>query len=131
VSAFTEAASRWRLGSALAQISSAPVGTSFAFELNEPANLTLAFARVLSGRRANGRCVAPSRTNGSRPKCKRSVSVGGLAISGHAGRNKVGFQGRLSRARRLTPGNYAATVTRRAAHGARTLTHSLSFTILP
>jgi hypothetical protein len=131
VSAFSEAASRWRLGSALANISRAPVGTSFAFELNEPANLTLAFAHVLPGRRANGKCVALSRANGSRPKCNRSLPVGGLAISGHAGRNKVVFQGRLSRARKLTPGNYTATVTTPGARGVRALTRSLSFTILP
>jgi hypothetical protein len=130
VSAFSETASRWRLGSAPAQISSAPVGTSFVFELNEPASLTLAFAHVLPGRRANGRCVAPSRANGSRPKCKRSVSAGDLAVSGHAGRNKVAFQGRLSRARKLTPGNYTATVTTPGTRAVKTLTRSLSFTIV-
>jgi IPT/TIG domain len=131
VSAFNEAASRWRLGSALPHISSAPVGTSFVFELNEPANLGLAFAHVLPGRRVNGRCVALSAANRSRPKCKRSVPAGSLPISAHAGRDKVGFQGRLSRTRKLTPGNYAATVTTRGAHAVRTLTRSLGFTILP
>jgi hypothetical protein len=131
VSAFSESASRWRLGSALAHISSAPVGTSFTFELNGPTNLALAFARVLPGRRVNGRCVALGGANRSRPKCKRSVPAGSLPISGHAGRNKVGFQGRLSPVRKLTPGNYTATVTTPGARAVKTLTRSLSFTILP
>jgi len=108
-----------------------PVGTSFAFELNEPANLALAFARVLPGRRANGRCVAHSGANRSRPKCKRSVPAGSLPISAHAGRDKVRFQGRLSGARKLTPGNYTATVTMSVPHGTRTLTRPLTFTIVP
>jgi IPT/TIG domain len=131
VSAFSESASRWRLGSALAHISSVPVGTSFAYELNEPADLALAFARVLPGRRVNGRCVALGRANRSRPKCNRPSPAGSLAITGHAGRNKIGFQGRLSRAAKLTPGNYTATVTTPGARGVKTLTRSLSFTILP
>jgi hypothetical protein len=130
VSAFTESASRWRLGSALPHISSAPVGTSFAFELNEPANLSLAFAHVLPGRRANGRCVAVSGANRGRPRCKRSVPAGSLPISGHAGRDNVGFQGRLSGASKLTPGNFTATLSARSAHGAGPLTRSLSFTIV-
>ncbi len=131
VSAFTEAVGRWRLGSALPHIASTPVGTSFTFELNEPANLALAFARVLPGRRANGRCVVPSGANRNMPKCKRSVRAGTLPISAHAGRDMVRFEGRLSRARKLTPGNYTATVTTRVAHGTRTLTRPLTFTIVP
>jgi hypothetical protein len=130
VSAFTESVNRWRLGGAPAHISIAPVGTSFVFELNEPANLALAFAHVLPGRRANGQCVALSGANRSRPKCKRAVSAGSLPISGHAGRDEVSFQGRLSRASKLTPGNYTATLTTRGAHGAGPLTRSLSFTIV-
>jgi hypothetical protein len=130
VSAFSEAANRWRLGSALAHISSAPVGTSFIFELNEPANLALAFAHVLSGRRVNGRCVAPSSANRTRAKCKRAVPGGSLPVAGHAGRDKVSFQGRLSRAKKLAPGDYTATVVTEGTHG-KALTRSLSFTILP
>ena len=130
VSAFTESASRWRLGSALPHISSVPVGTSFAFELNEPANLSLAFARILPGRRVNGRCVAVNGANRGRPRCKRSMPAGSLPISGHAGRDTVGFEGRLSGARKLTPGNFTATLTTRGTNGPRPLTRSVSFTIV-
>jgi len=130
VSAFSESASRWRLGGAPAHISSAPLGTSFVFDLNEPANLALAFAHVLSGRRVNGRCVAPGSANRGRPKCKRAVPSGSLPVAGHAGRDKVSFQGRLSRAKKLAPGDYTATVVTAGTH-ARAQTRSLSFTILP
>ena len=131
VTGFSESAGQWRLGSSLPHISSAPVGTAFAFRLNEPASVALTFMRVLPGRRAGGRCVAPSHGNGGRPKCKRNVIVGSLAVSGHAGSNTVGFQGRLSRTRKLTRGHYTASVTTRDSHGLITLTRSLSFTIVP
>jgi hypothetical protein len=131
VTGFKESSSRWRLGSALAQISRAPVGTTFAFTLSATANVSLTFMRALPGRRAGGSCVAPSHRNGAKPRCKRYVPAGSLAVSGHAGLDKVRFQGRLSRTRRLTPGSYTATVTARDSHGSKALARSLSFTILP
>ena len=76
-------------------------------------------------------CVAPSRRNSAKPRCKRFVPAGSLAVAGHAGLDKVGFQGRLSRTTKLTPGNYTATVTARDSHGPKALARSLSFTILP
>lgn len=93
--------------------------------------MALAFAHVSTGRRANGRCVALSHADRTKPKCKRSVPDGSLPISGHAGRDKVGFQGRLSRTAKLAAGNYTATLTTKSADGTRTLTRPLSFTILP
>jgi hypothetical protein len=119
------------MGSALPHISSAPVGTTFTFSLNEVADVALTFNRVLPGRRETGSCVAPSKTNRGRPRCNRSVIVGSLALPGHAGTDTIRFQGRLSRSRQLTPGNYTVSVTSHDSHGLKTLTRSLSFTILP
>jgi hypothetical protein len=131
VTGFKQSSARWRLGSALAHISSAPVGTTFAFTLSASANVSLTFMRALPGRRAGRSCVAPSHRNSTKPRCKRYVPAGSVAVPGHAGLDKVGFQGRLSRTKKLTPGSYTATVTARDSHGAKALARSLSFTILP
>jgi len=131
VTGFSESAGRWRLGSSLQHIGSTPLGTAFAFRLNEPASVALTFTRVLPGRRAGGRCVALSHRNRGRPKCKRNMIVGSLAVSGHAGSNTVRFRGRLSPTSKLTPGDYTASVTTRDSHGLKTLTRSLNFTIVP
>lgn len=131
VSGFGESTGRWRLGSSLPHISSVPLGTRFSFSLNEPASVGLTFMRVLPGRRVSGKCLASRHQNRSRPKCKRNVSAGSLAVPGHAGLNTIRFQGRLSSAKKLTPGNYTVAVTTRDSLGLRTLTRSLSFAVVP
>ncbi len=130
VTGFSESATKWRLGSALPHISSTPVGTTFAFTLNEPANVAVTFLQLLPGRRSSGHCVTPSRGNRRKPRCQRHVVAGSLAFAGHAGSNKVRFQGRLSRSTRLSPGSYTVSVTARDSHGPGTLTRSLAFTIV-
>jgi IPT/TIG domain len=129
VSGFRESVSSWRRGRSLPHIASAPVGTSFAFSLNEPASLGLTFTRVVPGRRVGGKCVAPSRQNGGKARCKREVNAGAIAVSGHAGLNSVRFQGRLSSTKKLALGSYRARLTRRGSHGVETLTRALSFSI--
>jgi hypothetical protein len=133
-SGFSESASRWRRGSALPRISSAgkpPLGTTFSFTLNEPATVSFSFTQRVPGRRVKGRCVAVGQRNAGEPKCKRTVSVGSLGLAGHAGLDKVRFQGRLSSAKTLKPGSYTVTITARDSHGLASLPHSLTFTIIP
>ncbi len=129
--AFSQSAPRWRLGTSLPHIARTPVGTTFAFELNEAGSLALVFTHVLPGRRVRGSCVAPGQSNQSKPRCKRRLSAGSLALAGHAGLNKVSFQGRLSRTKRLAPGNYVVALTTHDSHGLKALTPSLSFAALP
>jgi hypothetical protein len=131
VTGFKQSAARWRRGSALPHISSVPVGTTFAFGLNETANVSLSFVRVAAGRRVGGKCVAPSPRNRNRAKCRRNVTAGTLPVAGHAGLDKVRFQGHLSRAKQLSPGSYTVSIAARGAKGSRRLTRSLAFTILP
>jgi hypothetical protein len=130
VSGFSESASRWRLGSSLPHIASTPVGTTFSFRLNEAGNIALSFIRTLPGRRAGKSCVAPNAKNRSHAKCKRTVGAGTLPVAAHAGLNKVGFQGRLSKTKKLSPGAYGVSITIRGSHGSRSLTKPLSFTIV-
>ena len=57
------------------------------------------------------------------------VGAGSLPLSGHAGTNKVVFQGRLSRTRSLAPGMFEVVVNGRDARGVQAVSRPLSFTI--
>ncbi len=131
VTGFSQSAARWRRGGSLPHISSAPVGTTFSFSLNEQATVTFTFTQSLPGRRAHGSCVAPSRGNAHKPSCRRTVVVGSFGTSGKTGLNKMRFQGRLSSTKALKPGSYAVSITAHDARGLKAVSRSLSFTIVP
>jgi Big-like domain-containing protein/lactonase family protein with 7-bladed beta-propeller/WD40 repeat protein len=76
-------------------------GTAFSFTLNEAARVTFTFTQ-----RGHRR------------------SRGALTIAGHAGKNKLAFNGRINRHTTLKPGNYTVTIT------AGTSTRRLTFTIV-
>jgi hypothetical protein len=100
---------RWRLGNRAARVSKEkpPIGTTFSFSLDEPAAVTFGFARGGGGGRA-----------------------GALAFEGHAGTNRVAFQGRLPGGRKLKPGRYTLSIAAANAAGARSARWTLSFTIV-
>jgi IPT/TIG domain len=133
VSGFGQSASRWRRGRSLPRISSAgaPLGTTFSFSLSEPATASFAFTQRVAGRRVGGRCVSVGQRNVGKPKCKRTVSVGSFGLTGHAGLNKVRFQGRVSGAKTLKLGAYRVVISARDAQGLQSLPQTLSFTIVP
>jgi hypothetical protein len=125
---------RWRVGSKLASLARrrprTPVGTAFSFTLNTAASVTVTFTRSVSGRLVHHRCLAPSRGNHRKPPCRRGVPAGTLTFAGgHAGTNRITFQGRLSRHRRLMPGTYTLTLTAKNASGEAT-SHAITFTIV-
>jgi hypothetical protein len=101
VSGIKLSAKRWRLGKRLATISKAPLGTTISFRLSEAASATVSFQRAT---RKNGKL--------------RYVNAGSLkALPAKAGRNKVRFQGRLSKSQRLGLGRYRVVVRARDAAG--------------
>jgi YVTN family beta-propeller protein len=130
----TQSHAIWREGDAPAnfarnkQKQTPPLGTTFSFALNEPAHVRFAFTHKLTGRKAKGSCAAPTKRNARKPACTRTVTAGTLSFTGHAGVNKVAFQGRLSGSHRLTPGRYRLSITATTATGT---SHpvSLRFTI--
>ncbi len=130
ISSLRQSASTWRAGSRLATTARRrPVGTTVSFSLNVPARVTVAFTQAAVGRRVAGKCLAPSRRVTRRHRCTRTLTRGALSFSGHAGANRLRFQGRLSRSRRLAPGRYTLTVT--AANSAGPAApRSLTFTIV-
>jgi hypothetical protein len=133
---------RWREGTALARLSrtrpradrartlKAPVGTTLSFSLNLQATVSFRFTRSLPGRKVGHGCVAQTTTNRDKPSCKREITEGTLSFSAHRGVNKVAFQGRISRFKRLALGNYTLVVTATTTAGRRSQPKSLSFTIV-
>lgn len=130
VTGLRQSATKWRERNKLAQISKKkpPLGTTFAFSLNEPAAVRLAFTRPAAGRKVSKKCVPVSKKNRKKRKCTRTVLVGTLAFNAHAGANRVRFAGRLSATKKLKPGRYTLTVTATSA-GLRSTPRSLNFTI--
>jgi hypothetical protein len=137
ISRLKETAKIWREGSALAHVSAGtgkkkrlPVGTTFSFGLNQPASVIFSFTQWASGRKVGKRCVSQTEKNKNRRHCAHTIIAGTLTLSGHAGTNKLRFQGRISRARKLKPGRYKLIVTATNAAGQRSTPRSLTFTIL-
>jgi alpha-tubulin suppressor-like RCC1 family protein len=121
----------WREGKRLAKITRTrkpPVGTTFSFSLNEAARVSLTFKRRVGGRKVKGHCVAVTKANRHKRACKRTVIAGRLAFNGHAGRNKIAFQGRISKHRKLPTGRYTLRIVATAS-GKTSLPSTLSFTI--
>jgi len=106
-----------------------PTGTTFRFNLSAAGNVRFRFARRGPGRKVGKKCSAPNKRNRRRPRCTRSVPSGSFSFAGHAGLNKVRFQGRVSRRKKLKPGSYRLTITA-TSPGAAPSSSKLSFTIV-
>ena len=137
LSGLSETAKTWREGNALAHISVSkskkkkpPVGTTFSFSLNEPASVTFTFTEPAGGRKVGKKCVAQTKKNKHKRRCTRTVIAGTLTFSAHAGTNKVRFEGRISKHKKLKPGSYTLLVTATAS-GKHSTTGTLHFTIAP
>jgi Big-like domain-containing protein/WD40 repeat protein len=109
----------WRRGSGLPLVLSrrAPVGTTISYRLSEKARVTFTFARRSRGRKVGRRCVKPKRSNRRKRRCTRYVKAGTLHFDGKQGTNRVKFQGRLSRRKRLAVGRYRLVVGAKDAAG--------------
>jgi hypothetical protein len=132
ISSLQQSAPTWREGSELARISARrkppPVGTTFSFDLDEPATVTFMFTQRVTGREASGTCVARTNHNAHHPHCSLIRVEGKLHFSAHRGTNHVLFQGRVSRTQRLKPGHYTLVVIATAS-GKTSRPSTLNFTI--
>ena len=134
VSGFRQSASRWIGGSAFARACArrrrTAVGTTFSFALSENARYVLTFSRTITGRRSKGGCVALTKRNRRNRACTRIFAAGSLAFDGHAGSNRVSFQGRLTRAKRLALGHYSVSIIATDALRQRSKPQQLMFLIV-
>ena len=106
-----------------------PVGTRFAFTLNETAQVTFAFTQTTVGHRVSGKCEAADKHNRKRARCRLRLTRGTLTHTAGAGRRKLAFRGQVN-GRRLTVGAYALTLTATNAGGQRSRPHTLRFRIV-
>jgi hypothetical protein len=74
--------------------------------------------------------VAQTNGNRGRPSCKRTVTSGTLTFTGRSGLNKVAFQGRISRTKKLPLGAYTLQITALNSAGKRSSPRTLKFTIV-
>ncbi len=132
----TQSHRTWREGSKLAAFArkhgkrKLPVGTTFSFTLNEQARVSFAFTQQVNGRKVKGKCVTQTKKNRHKPACRRTLRSGTLSFTAHSGLNKVFFQGRISRSRKLKPGHYTLMITATSATGRHSRPVRLSFTIV-
>src|SRR5262249_14947766 len=73
VSAATQTHDTWTERRRAKKHGGPPVGTSFDFNLDEAGQVIITFRRSVAGRRVNGACVAPAKSNHDRPRCSRLV----------------------------------------------------------
>ncbi len=124
-------AERWRRGSKLPSIAKAKVGTTISFRLDEAGQVTLSFQRKAKGRRVGRKCRKQTSRNRSKRRCTRFVSAGSIpAFAGKAGLNRVRFQGRLSRSKRLALGTYRIVLSVVDAAANKSKRTGPSFTIV-
>ena len=116
----------WRLGGGSARIDKSranrkplPTGTTISFDLDVAAAVDLLFKRHLPGRRQHEVCIAPTSRNRHGEPCRRSFEEGALSLVGHPGKNRVVFNGWLSRSDALRPGRYTLVVTATRSNGRR------------
>ena len=123
-----ESARKWLEGRKLARITTTarlPVGTTFRFTLNEAARVTFSFTQPGQGRRVGKRCLRHTKHNGHKRHCTLTTT---LSFSGHSGVNRVHFDGRLARHKKLAPGRYTLIITATntaGQHAQRTLTFTI------
>ena len=94
-----------------------PYGTSLSFRLSGAATVKLTVARLSTGRRSHGRCVAPTHKLRKARKCTRATGLKGLVTKrAGSGRNTLAFSGKL-RGKALKPGRYRLSVQASNAAG--------------
>ena len=131
-SALAAVPTRFRVGKSATSVSAkkaAPIGTRLRFSLSEPAAVTITFLQPRSGRKVNGICRAPTRSNRKKNRCTRYVSVGSLRRRGLTGANAVAFSGRIGK-RALAPGRYVVSAVAKDAAGNVSKASTRSITIV-
>ena len=108
-----------------------PVGTKVSFSLSEASRVNFSVERAVAGRRVNGRCVKPKRSNRGKRSCTRWVTVrGSFGVPGKVGQNAFSFRGRVG-GKSLKPGSYRLTGRATDPAGNASSLRRRSFEIIP
>jgi subtilase family serine protease len=130
ISDLHQATSRWIEAAPRGSSPKTPVGTRFTFTLDQPAHVTLSFARSVLGGVKGQRCVSPALAGPHAQRCTRSVRAGRLTVAAEPGANTVAFGGRTSTGR-LPAGTYTVVVQATGLSGRPSAVAALLFTIAP
>jgi PKD repeat protein len=104
-------------------------GTTFTYDLSQPAHVTLAIERKIVGRRVDGHCKSKSAKNRGRKPCVAYRSAGpALEANGTAGSNTIVFNGKL-KGKPLAPGPYRAALIATDAAGQNPDLKTATFTV--
>jgi DNA-binding beta-propeller fold protein YncE len=106
-------------------------GSSFRFELSEPASVRIAIERIRPGRKVGKRCKAPRPKLAKRRACRRFTGAGALDFAGRPqGSNAIRFSGKVGK-RALRLGRYRATIVATDAAGNGSVPRRAGFAVLP
>jgi DNA-binding beta-propeller fold protein YncE len=125
VSGFRVAPKRFRVGSKKRQ------GSSFRFDLSEPAAVGIEIERARPGRLIGKRCRPTTPKLEAHRPCRIFKRRASLAFAGRsAGANAIRFSGRIGK-RALRPGSYRATISPTDAAGNRSAPRRAAFKVRP
>jgi hypothetical protein len=136
VTGLTVSPNRFRRGGREATITRSkakkvPTSTTISFGLSQPAAVRLSFQVGQPGVLARGKCIAPTKGRRRGGRCTRYVAVSGaVSRAGHAGTNRIRFQGILDGGRALAPGSYQLTLIASGGAVATTAAQHPVFTIV-
>ncbi len=92
-------------------------GAEVTYTLNTASSVRFTIAKVQPGRTSSGRCVGPTKADGSLRRCTRLAALpGSFTRIGSAGVNRFRFTGRLA-GRQLAVGSYRLIASPAAAAG--------------
>ncbi len=107
-----------------------PTATTISFELSQAASVTLSFEENRPGVTVGKRCVAKSRRGAKGKKCSLWTPVrGGITQAGHAGLDKIHFEGVLDANKPLAAGTYRLSLKATNSAGSATAPQHPSFTL--
>jgi streptogramin lyase len=107
-----------------------PKGSALTFTLSEAATVKATVTASRLGRKVNGNCIAPGRSNRHKPACHRTLTLGPLSYTARSGADRFAFSGRVA-GRALRPGSYRLSLIAIDAAGNGSAPARLSFTIAP
>ncbi len=102
-------------------------GAKVSFTLGIAASVRFTVQRTVTGRRQNGKCVAPSHKNSHNKHCPRVVNLGSFTVNGVAGANSFHFTGRID-GHRLGPNGYTLVAVA-SANGKTSKQASVPFSV--
>jgi hypothetical protein len=123
---------RGRHAATISRAKSGPIGTTISFQLSAAASVTLGFERAQLGVLVGRRCAPPGKGHTKGRHCTRYAAISHTVVrNGHAGLNRIHFEGLLDGGTRLTPSGYRLSLSAHGTAGTAVAAQHPTFTLLP